>query len=88
MQQSMEEDNISHISPYHVELLYSVLSEPITTDYVTTSGHRISNRKLSATYLTKRNAGNNVNPQVRVKKLDGRKERDCVAWAAQTESRI
>ena len=33
---------------------------------------------LASTYLTKRNAGNNVNPQVRVKKLDGRKERDCV----------
>jgi hypothetical protein len=64
MQQSMEEDNISHISPYHVELLYSVLSEHITTDFVTTSVHTISNRKLSATYLTKRNAGNNVNPQV------------------------
>ena len=78
MQQSMEEDNISHISPYHVELLYSVLSEHITTDYVTTSVHTISNRKLSATYLTKRNAGNNVNPQVREKTLDGRKERDCV----------
>jgi hypothetical protein len=37
MQQSMEEDNISHISPYHVVLLYSVLSEHITADYVTTS---------------------------------------------------
>ena len=33
---------------------------------------------LASTYLTKRNAGNNVNPQVRVKKLDSRKERDCV----------
>ena len=33
---------------------------------------------LASTYLTKRNAGNNVNPQVRVKKLDGRKEQDCV----------
>jgi hypothetical protein len=38
---------ISHISPYLVELLYSVLSEHITTDYVTTSVHTICNRKLS-----------------------------------------
>ena len=33
---------------------------------------------LASTYLTKRNAGNNVNPQIRVNKLDGRKARDCV----------
>ena len=69
MQQSMEEDNISHISPYHVDLLYSVLSEHITTDYVTTSFHTISNRKLSVYLFDKRNAGINVNPQVRVKNL-------------------
>ena len=54
MQQSMEEDNISHISPYHVELLYSVLSEHITTDYVTTSVHTISNRKLSVYLFDKK----------------------------------
>ena len=36
---------------------------------------------LASTYLTKRNAGNNVNQQVRVQKLDGRKERDCVIYS-------
>ena len=54
MQQSMEEDNISHISPYHVELFYSVLSEHITTDYVMTSVHTISNRKLSVYLFDKK----------------------------------
>ena len=57
MQQSMEEDNISHISPYHVELLYSALSEHITTDYVTTSVHTISNRKLSVYLFDKKKRG-------------------------------
>ena len=57
MQQSMEEDNISHISPYHVELLYSVLSEHITIDYVTTSVHTISNRKLSVYLFDKKKRG-------------------------------
>ena len=45
---------ISHISPYHVDLLYSVLSEHITTDYVTTSVHTISNRKLSVYLFDKK----------------------------------
>jgi hypothetical protein len=58
----------------YATIIWSLRSTP----HVTTSVHTISNRKLSATYLTKRNAGNNVNPQVRVNKLDGRKERHCV----------
>ena len=75
MQQSMEEDNTSHISPYHVELLYS---QPIMSRLQFTQSVIES---LASTYLTKINAGNNVNPQLRVKQLDGRKERDCVVYS-------